>query len=67
MVAFGCLNRIIISALVCWEALKRIRAKKYLDDNGVKHYGIYGPLFWFDYCFAEKFDVFNDPIDNHRF
>jgi SulP family sulfate permease len=29
-----------------WESAKRIRAKKYVDADGVKHYEIYGPLFF---------------------
>jgi SulP family sulfate permease len=63
--ALAVLIGVIISALVfAWESAKRIRAKKYLDDNGVKHYEIYGPLFFGSTtAFAEKFDVFNDPIE----
>jgi SulP family sulfate permease len=54
---------VIISALVfAWESAKRIRAKKYVDADGVKHYEIYGPLFFASTtAFAEKFDVLNDP------
>jgi len=54
---------VIISALVfAWDSAKRIRARKYLDDNGVKHYEIYGPLFFGSIStFNEKFDVLNDP------
>ncbi len=54
---------VIISALVfAWESAKRIRAKKYVDDNGVKHYEIFGPLFFGSTtAFTEKFDVANDP------
>ena len=54
---------VIISALAySWENAKRIRARKYLDENGVKHYEIYGPLFFGSTTlFAEKFDVLNDP------
>nr|WP_315198654.1 SulP family inorganic anion transporter [uncultured Flavobacterium sp.] len=61
--ALAVLIGVIISALVfAWESAKRIRAKKYLDDNGVKHYEIYGPLFFASTAvFAEKFDVSNDP------
>jgi SulP family sulfate permease len=44
--ALAVLIGVIISALVfAWESAKRIRAKKCLDANGVKHYEIYGPLF----------------------
>jgi MFS superfamily sulfate permease-like transporter len=36
--------------------------KKYVDADGVKHYEIYGPLFFASTtAFAEKFDVLNDP------
>lgn len=54
---------VIIAALVfAWDNAKRIRARKYLDDQGVKHYEIYGPLFFGSVtAFSEKFDVLNDP------
>lgn len=45
--ALAVLIGVIISALVfAWENAKRIRARKYIDANGVKHYEIYGPLFF---------------------
>lgn len=61
--ALAVLVGVIISALVfAWENAKRIRAKKYIDDVGVKHYEIYGPLFFGSVtAFNEKFDVRNDP------
>ena len=61
--ALAVLIGVIISALVfAWESAKRIRAKKYVDDKGVKHYEIYGPLFFASTtAFLEKFDVANDP------
>jgi SulP family sulfate permease len=61
--ALAVLIGVIISALVfAWESAKRIRARKYIDENGVKHYEIYGPLFFGSTTtFAEKFDVANDP------
>ncbi len=54
---------VIIAALVfAWDNAKRIRARKSVDDNGVKHYEIYGPLFFGSVtAFNEKFDVLNDP------
>ncbi|MFN4285049.1 MAG: SulP family inorganic anion transporter [Lacibacter sp.] len=54
---------VIIAALVfAWDNAKRIRARKYVDENGVKHYEIYGPLFFGSTtAFNEKFDVLNDP------
>lgn len=61
--ALAVLIGVVISALVfAWESAKRIRAKKYIDDQGVKHYEIYGPLFFASTtAFTEKFDVLNDP------
>jgi sulfate permease, SulP family len=54
---------VVIAALVfAWDSAKRIRARKYEDENGVKHYEIYGPLFFGSVAaFNEKFDVVNDP------
>ncbi|MAM70212.1 MAG: sodium-independent anion transporter [Gammaproteobacteria bacterium] len=54
---------VIISALMyAWENAKRIRARKHIDEDGTKHYEIYGPLFFGStQAFAEKFDVHNDP------
>lgn len=54
---------VFISALVfAWESAKRIRARTYTDDNGIKHYEIYGPLFFGSVMnFAEKFNIENDP------
>lgn len=61
--ALAVLIGVIISALVfAWESAKRIRARKYIDENGVKHYELFGPLFFGSTtAFAEKFDVQNDP------
>ncbi|TKB98846.1 SulP family inorganic anion transporter [Pedobacter cryophilus] len=63
--ALAVLIGVIISALVfAWESAKRIRAKKYIDDKGIKHYEIYGPLFFASVsAFNDKFDVLNDPIE----
>lgn len=54
---------VIISALVfAWESAKRIRARKFIDDNGIKHYEIFGPLFFGSTtAFSDKFDIINDP------
>lgn len=54
---------VIIAALVfAWDNAKRIRARKSIDEQGVKHYEIYGPLFFGSVAaFNEKFDVLNDP------
>jgi SulP family sulfate permease len=63
--AIAVLTGVIVSSLVfAWENAKRIRARKYTDDHGVKHYEIYGPLFFG--CielFNSKFDVKNDPSE----
>lgn len=61
--ALAVLIGVIISALVfAWDNAKRIRARKRIDENGVKHYEIYGPLFFGSTAaFNEKFDVVNDP------
>ena len=61
--ALAVLVGVIISALVfAWDNAKRIRARKHIDDKGVKHYEIYGPLFFGSaQAFSEKFDVLNDP------
>ncbi len=61
--ALAVLIGVIISALVfAWENAKRIRARKYVDEEGVKHYEIFGPLFFGSVqAFSEKFDVIGDP------
>ena len=61
--ALAVLIGVIISALVfAWESAKRIRARKFTDENGIKHYEIYGPLFFGSVTtFSEKFDVAGDP------
>lgn len=61
--ALAVLVGVIISALVfAWDNAKRIRARKFVDDEGIKHYEIYGPLFFGSISlFNEKFDVLNDP------
>ena len=61
--ALAVLIGVIIAALVfAWDNAKRIRARKRIDENGVKHYEIYGPLFFGSIAvFNDKFDVLNDP------
>ncbi|WP_431124945.1 SulP family inorganic anion transporter [Flagellimonas flava] len=63
--AIAVLLGVVISALAySWENAKRIRARKHVDEDGVKHYEIYGPLFFGSTTlFAEKFDVQNDPVE----
>ncbi|WP_143962894.1 SulP family inorganic anion transporter [Litoribacter populi] len=61
--ALAVLIGVIISALVfAWQNAKMIRARKRVDENGVKHYEIFGPLFFGSALkFGEKFDPINDP------
>lgn len=61
--ALAVLIGVIIAALVfAWDNAKRIRARKFIDENGIKHYEIFGPLFFGSTeVFLEKFDVTNDP------
>jgi len=61
--ALAVLVGVILSALFfAWESAKRIRARKFIDEDGIKHYEIYGPLFFASTTnFAEKFDVAKDP------
>lgn len=61
--ALAVLVGVVISALVfAWDNAKRIRARKHIDDQGAKHYELYGPLFFGSIsAFNSKFDVKNDP------
>lgn len=61
--ALAVLIGVILAALFfAWDNAKRIRARKFVDDNGVKHYEMFGPLFFGSItAFNEKFDVLNDP------
>ena len=61
--ALAVLVGVIISALVfAWESAQKIRAKKIIDENGIKNYQIYGPLFFASTTtFLEKFNVNEDP------
>ncbi|MCZ4409650.1 SulP family inorganic anion transporter [Cryomorphaceae bacterium 1068] len=61
--ALAVLIGVVISALVfAWDNAKRIRARKSVDAEGIKHYEMYGPLFFGSVAaFHDKFDVLNDP------
>ena len=61
--ALAVLIGVILAALFfAWDNAKRIRARKHIDQNGVKHYEMYGPLFFGSVAaFNDKFDVLNDP------
>lgn len=54
---------VVLSALVfCWESSRRIRARKYINAQGVKNYELYGPLFFGSVTtFLRIFDVHADP------
>ena len=54
---------IIISALIfAWENAKRIRARKFIKEDGTKVYEIWGPLFFGSITdFNAKFDINDDP------
>ncbi len=61
--AIAVVSGVIVASLVfSWENALRIRARKHTDEHGVKHYEIYGPLFFGSVgLFQTKFDVANDP------
>ncbi len=61
--AVAVVSGVIVAALVfAWENAVRIRTRKYIDDKGVKHYEVFGPLFFGStQLFTSKFDVKNDP------
>jgi SulP family sulfate permease len=61
--ALAVLVGVIIAALVfAWDNAKRIRARKHIDENGHKHYEIYGPLFFGSTAvFNQKFELDKDP------
>ena len=61
--ALAVLIGVVVAALVfAWDSAVRIRARKHVDEQGWKHYELYGPLFFGSTTvFAEKFDVEGDP------
>jgi SulP family sulfate permease len=61
--AIAVIAGVIVSSLVfAWENALRIRARKHVDEKGVKHYEIYGPLFFGSVeLFNSKFTVIEDP------
>ncbi|MCO4763911.1 MAG: SulP family inorganic anion transporter [Myxococcales bacterium] len=61
--AIAVLSGVVASALIfAWENALRIRARKRIDEKGIKHYEIFGPLFFGSTTlFASKFDVAGDP------
>ncbi|GAB5466228.1 MAG: SulP family inorganic anion transporter [Candidatus Kapaibacteriales bacterium] len=61
--ALAVLVGVIIAALVfAWDSAVRIRARKYIDDKGIKHYEMFGPLFFGSVqTFNDKFTIEEDP------
>lgn len=61
--ALAVLLGVVVAALVfAWDNAIRIRARKRIDEQGWKHYELYGPLFFGSTTvFAEKFDIEGDP------
>ncbi len=61
--AIAVLSGVIISTLIfAWQNALRIRARKHIDERGIKHYKIYGPLFFGSTTlFLSKFDIEGDP------
>ncbi len=61
--AIAVLCGVVISAVIfAWQNALRIRARKSVDEHGIKHYEIFGPLFFASTTlFLSKFDVKNDP------
>jgi len=61
--AIAVLAGVIASALVfAWESAVRIQVKRWVDDEGIKHYDVWGPLFFASTAlFQEKFTPKDDP------
>jgi len=61
--AIAVIAGVIASALIfAWESATKIRVSQKTDKDGVKHYEIWGPLFFASTAvFFEKFDIENDP------
>lgn len=61
--AVAVFSGIIISALVfAWDNATKIRARTHVDEHGIKHYEIYGPLFFGSTTlFEQKFSPASDP------
>jgi len=61
--AVAVLSGVVVAALVfAWQNALRIRARKRIDEKGIKHYEIFGPLFFGSTSlFLSKFEIENDP------
>lgn len=56
---------VVVSALIfSWENALRIRARKSVDEHGITHYEIFGPLFFGSTTlFLSKFEPEEDPLE----
>ncbi|MBT4762163.1 MAG: SulP family inorganic anion transporter [Bdellovibrionaceae bacterium] len=63
--AIAVIAGVVISALIfSWENALRIRARKSVDEHGIAHYEIYGPLFFASTTlFLSKFNPEEDPLE----
>jgi len=63
--AVAVLAGVVMAALsFAWQNALRIRARKHTDADGIKHYEIFGPLFFGSTTlFLSKFDVSGDPSE----
>jgi SulP family sulfate permease len=61
--AIAVISGVIIAALIfSWQNALRIRAQKSIDEHGIKHYEIFGPLFFGSTTlFMTKFTPKDDP------
>ncbi len=61
--AIAVIAGVIISALLfSWENALRIRVRKSVDEKGIKHYEVFGPLFFGSTSlFLTKFEIDKDP------
>ncbi|AMJ65322.1 STAS domain-containing protein [Hymenobacter sp. PAMC 26628] len=56
------LGVVVLALAFAWENAKRIRARKHVNAAGVRHYEIFGPLFFGSaQAFGEKLDVNGGP------
>lgn len=62
-VAYAIVFGVIVSSMMfAWENAKKIRVRKRMDADGIKHFEIYGPLFFgSSETFVDKFTPENDP------
>jgi SulP family sulfate permease len=53
---------VIVSALVLLGITQNVFGRERPDEQGIKHYEIYGPLFFGSVAaFNDKFDILDDP------